>query len=337
VEENDARERVKRRNSVEYRTLGKTGIKISEIGFGAWGIGGTLWQGANDDESIRALHRAVDLGLNFIDTALVYGDGHSENLVGTVLKERTELLYCASKIPPKNGKWPARPGTALRDAFPYDHIIKSTEMSLKNLGLDRIDVQQFHVWDDEWAADSEWQDAIASLKEQEKIRFFGISLNDHQPENALKVGATGLVDSFQVIYNIFDQSPEKTLFPLCKEKNIGIIVRVPLDEGGLTGKITPETTFPSGDFRNRYFRDDRKQQVAERTHALAKLLGKEAVTLPELALRYCLHHPVVSTVIPGMRNVANVEANCRISNGRKLSDGMIEEIHEHKWERNFYS
>jgi aryl-alcohol dehydrogenase-like predicted oxidoreductase len=336
VEETDTGEIGKRRNSVEYRALGKTGLKISEIGFGAWGIGGTLWQGAKDDESIRALHRAVDLGLNFIDTALVYGDGHSESLVGTVIKERKEPLHVASKIPPKNGKWPARSGTTLREVFPYDHIIKSTETSLKNLGLDRIDVQQFHVWDDEWATDSEWQDAIAKLKEQEKIRFFGISLNDHQPENALKVGATGLVDSFQVIYNIFDQSPEKTLLPLCKEKNIGIIVRVPLDEGGLTGKITPETTFPNGDFRNHYFRDDRKQQIAERTHALIKLLGREAGTLPELALRFCLHHPAVSTVIPGMRSVRNVEANCHISDGRKLSDGMMAEIHQHKWERNFY-
>jgi aryl-alcohol dehydrogenase-like predicted oxidoreductase len=321
---------------LEYRKLGKTGLKISEIGFGAWGIGGTLWQGAKDDESIRALHRAVDLGLNFIDTALVYGNGHSENLVGKVMKERKEQLYVASKIPPKNGKWPARSGTMLREAFPYDHIIKSTETSLKNLHVDSIDVQQFHLWDDDWAPDAEWQDAIAKLKEQGKIRFFGISINYHQPDNALKVGATGLVDSFQVIYNIFDQTPVNNLFPLCQEKNIGIIVRVPLDEGGLTGKITSETKFPAEDFRNHYFRDDRKQQVVERTNALAQLLGKEAVTLPELALRFCLHHPAVSTVIPGMRSVANVDANCRFSDRRKFSDRMITEIRKHKWERNFY-
>ncbi len=321
---------------MEFRKLGKTSLKISEIGFGAWGIGGTLWYGAKDDESIRALHRAVDLGLNFIDTALVYGDGHSENLVGKVIKERKERLYIASKIPPKNGKWPAPSGTKLREAYPYDHIIKSTETSLKNLNIDTIDVQQFHVWDDDWTPDAEWQDAIAKLKEQRKIRFFGISINDHQPDNALKVAATGLVDSFQVIYNIFDQTPEKNLFQLCQEKNIGIIIRVPLDEGGLTGKITTETKFPAGDFRNHYFRDDRKQQIVERTNALTQLLGKEAATLPELALRFCLHHPAVSTVIPGMRSVANVEANCRFSDGRKLSDRMIEEIRKHKWERNFY-
>ena len=321
---------------MEYRKLGKTGLTISEIGYGAWGIGGTLWHGAKDEESLHALHSAVDLGLNFIDTALVYGNGHSENLVGQAMKERKEQLYVASKIPPKNGKWPAPLGTKLREAFPYDHIIKSTETSLKNLHIDSIDIQQFHVWDDDWTPDPEWQDAIAKLKEQGKIRFFGISINDHQPDNALKVCATGLVDSVQVIYNIFDQTPETNLFTLCQEKNIGVIVRVPLDEGGLTGKILSETKFPAGDFRNHYFRDDRKQQVVERTNALTQLLGKEAATLPELALRFCLHHPAVSTVIPGMRSVANVEANCRFSDGRKLSDRMIAEIRKHKWERNFY-
>jgi aryl-alcohol dehydrogenase-like predicted oxidoreductase len=321
---------------MEYRKLGKTGLTISEIGYGAWGIGGTLWHGAKDEESLHALHSAVDLGLNFIDTALVYGNGHSENLVGQAMKERKEQLYVASKIPPKNGKWPAPLGTKLREAFPYDHIIKSTETSLKNLHIDSIDIQQFHVWDDDWTPDPEWQDAIAKLKEQGKIRFFGISINDHQPDNALKVCATGLVDSVQVIYNIFDQTPENNLFTLCQEKNIGVIVRVPLDEGGLTGKILSETKFPAGDFRNHYFRDDRKQQVVERTNALTQLLGKEAATLPELALRFCLHHPAVSTVIPGMRSVANVEANCRFSDGRKLSDRMIAEIRKHKWERNFY-
>jgi aryl-alcohol dehydrogenase-like predicted oxidoreductase len=321
---------------MEYRKLGKTGLTISEIGYGAWGIGGTLWHGAKDEESLHALHSAVDLGLNFIDTALVYGNGHSEKLVGQVMKERKEQLYVASKIPPKNGKWPAPLGTKLREAFPYDHIIKSTETSLKNLHIDSIDIQQFHVWDDDWTLDAEWQDAIAKLKEQGKIRFFGISINDHQPDNALKVCAIGLVDSCQVIYNIFDQTPENNLFTICQEKNIGIIVRVPLDEGGLTGSIISETKFPAGDFRNHYFRDDRKQQVVERTNALTQLLGKEAATLPELALRFCLHHPAVSTVIPGMRSVANVEANCRFSDGRKLSDRMIAEIRKHKWERNFY-
>jgi aryl-alcohol dehydrogenase-like predicted oxidoreductase len=321
---------------MEYRTFGKTGIKVSEIGYGAWGIGGAMWQGSKDDKSLRALHRAIDLGLNFIDTALVYGDGHSENLVGKVIKERKEQLYVTSKIPPKNRRWPALPGSALREVFPFDHIIKCTEMSLKNLGVDTIDVQQFHVWDDAWATETEWQDAIAKLKEQGKIRFFGISLNNHEPDNALKVAATGFIDSFQVIYNIYDQTPENNLFPLCQKRGIGIIVRVPLDEGGLSGNINSDTNFPEGDFRNSYFRGNRKQEVAEHTDALKKLLGNEAATLAELALRFCLHHPAVSTVIPGMRSISNVEANCLLSDGRKLSESLIAELRTYTWERDFY-
>ena len=311
-------------------------MKVSEIGYGAWGIGGQMWQGSEDHESLRALHHAIDLGLNFIDSALVYGDGHSENLIGNVIRERKERLYVTSKVPPKNLQWPAVPGTTLREVFPFDHIIKCTEMSLKNLGVDTIDVQQFHVWDDAWAAEAEWQDAIAKLKEQGKILFFGMSLNNHEPDNALKVAATGLVDSFQVIYNIYDQTPENNLFPLCREHNIGIIVRVPLDEGGLSGNITAETMFPKGDFRNSYFRNDRKKQVFEHADTLKKLLGKEAATLPELALRFCLHHSAVSTVIPGMRSVKNVEANCLLSDGRKLSESLIAELRNHTWERDFY-
>jgi aryl-alcohol dehydrogenase-like predicted oxidoreductase len=321
---------------MEYRALGQTGLNISEIGYGAWGIGGSMWQDSNDDESFRALHRAIDLGLNFIDTALVYGDGHSENIIGKVIKERKERLYVTSKIPPKNRKWPAVPGTTLREVFPFDHIITCTETSLKNLGVDTIDVQQFHVWDDAWTSDTEWQDAVAALKEQGKIRFFGISLNNHEPDNALKVAASGLVDSFQVIYNIYDQTPENNLFPLCLKNKIGIIVRVPLDEGGLSGNISAETIFPKGDFRNSYFRNDRKKQVAAHTDALRKLLGKEAATLPELALRFCLHHPAVSTVIPGMRSIKNVEANCMLSDGRKLSQTLLDELRSHTWDRDFY-
>jgi aryl-alcohol dehydrogenase-like predicted oxidoreductase len=319
-----------------YRSLGKTGLTISEIGYGAWGIGGMMWMGAADEESRKALHRAIDLGLNFIDTALVYGDGHSEVLIGKVLKERKERLIVASKIPPKNRQWPARSGTPLRQAFPREHIVECTERSLKNLGVETIDIQQFHVWTDDWAEDAEWQEAVAKLKEQGKIRFFGISLNDHQPESALEVASKGLVDTCQTIFNIFDQTPESRFFPLCREKGIGVIVRVPLDEGGLSGKITPETEFPAGDFRNNYFRGDRKKQVYDRAEKLKSLLGNEAESLPELALRFCLHHPAVSTVIPGMRTVPHVESNCRLSDGRSLSAESITKLRAHAWSRNFY-
>jgi aryl-alcohol dehydrogenase-like predicted oxidoreductase len=321
---------------MKYRTFGKGPFKVSEIGYGAWGIGGALWQGATDDESMRALHKAIDLGLTFIDTALAYGEGHSESLVGRAVKEHKERVYVATKIPPKNGQWPARKGVPIREAFPHDYIVRKTETSLKNLNIDSIDLQQLHVWDDGWTDEAEWRDAISTLKEQGKIRHFGVSINDHQPGNALKLGATGLVDSFQVIYNIFDQSPEEKLFPFCIDKKIGVIVRVPFDEGSLTGAITPDTTFPEGDFRNGYFRGDRKKQVADRVAKLRGLLGKEAQSLAELALRFTLSHPAVTTVIPGMRTVRNVESNCSVSDGTLLSKALLSELKAHRWDRDFY-
>jgi aryl-alcohol dehydrogenase-like predicted oxidoreductase len=322
---------------VKYRSFGNTGINVSEIGYGAWGIGGALWQGSKDDESMRALHKAIDLGVNFVDTALAYGDGHSESLVAKLLKARKERIAVATKIPPKNGRWPAGAGTKLRDAFPHDYIIECTERSLRNLQADSIDIQQFHVWSDEWVDDTEWSDAIAQLKNEGKVRNFGVSINDHEPENALKLAASGKVDTFQVIYNIFDQSPEEKLFPYCQAHNIGIIVRVPLDEGSLAGAITPASTFQKGDFRARYFRDDRIQQVCDRVSRLEALLGTEAASLAELALRFVITHPAVSTVIPGMRTATNVDANCKVSDGRLLSERMMNELKKHRWQRNFYS
>jgi aryl-alcohol dehydrogenase-like predicted oxidoreductase len=321
---------------MKYRPFGKTGINVSEIGYGAWGIGGAMWQGATDNESMKALHKAVDLGVNFIDTALVYGDGHSEGLVGRLVKERKEHLYVATKVPPKNGEWPARKNSTLKETFPHDYIIRKAEESLKNLGLDSVDLLQLHVWNDDWTDDADWSDAVSKLKAAGKIRFFGVSINDHQPENALKLAATGLVDTFQVIYNVYDQSPQEKLFPFCLEKKIGIIVRVPLDEGGLSGSITTESTFPKGDFRNNYFRGDRKKEIVERVAKLKYAMGSEAQTIAELALRFTLSHPAVSTVIPGMRTVKNVEANCSLADGRLLSEKLIEELTKHRWQRNFY-
>lgn len=321
---------------MRYRPFGKTGITVSEIGYGAWGIGGAMWQGATDVESLRALHKAIDLGVNFIDTALVYGDGHSEGLVGRLVKERKERIYVATKVPPKNGQWPARNGVSLNETFPRDYIIKKTEQSLKNLNLDFVDILQFHVWDDGWTDQGEWFDAIGKLKEEGKIRNFGVSINDHQPENALKLAATGKVDTFQVIYNVFDQSPQDKLFPFCQEKNIGVIVRVPLDEGGLGGSITPDTVFPTGDFRNNYFKGDRKQQIVDRVSKLMHISSAEARSVAELALRFTLSHSAVSTVIPGMRSTKNVEANCVVSDGRPLSANLLTELKNHRWVRDFY-
>jgi aryl-alcohol dehydrogenase-like predicted oxidoreductase len=321
---------------MQQRTLGRTGLEVSEIGYGAWGIGGSMWLGAQDDESLTALNRAVDLGVRLIDTALAYGDGHSEELVGRVVRERGERIVVATKIPPKNLKWPAPDGSDPEDAFPADHIRACTERSLRNLGLDTIDLQQFHVWSDDWVGRGSWLEAIEELKAEGRIRAFGVSINDHQPDNALKLIESGAVDSVQVIYNVFDQSPEDELLDACAEHGIGVLARVPFDEGALTGRIGPDTEFPEGDFRAHYFRDDRKQQVADRVQAILDDLGIEREQLPEFALRYVLSHPAVSAAIPGMRTVRNVERNTAVGDGQGLPDEQLAALKHHRWDRNFY-
>jgi aryl-alcohol dehydrogenase-like predicted oxidoreductase len=318
---------------MRYRKLGRTGLEVSELGYGAWGIGKTMWIGADDEESLRALRRAIELGVNFIDTALRYGGGHSEQLVGQVVREASETVYVATKVPPKNLEWPARAGTPADDAFPGDWVVECAEESLRNLGLETIDVLQFHVWSDDWTGEGTWLDAVERLKADGKIRFFGVSINDHQPENALRLVEAGHVDSVQVIYNVFDQSPEDELFAAVREADVGVIVRVPLDEGGLTGKVTPETKFPKGDFRNSYFGGDRKQEVWDRVQAITRDLEIPVERMPEIALRFCLTDPAVSSVIAGMRAVRNVEANAEAVELGPLSDRELELLRAHRWVR----
>ena len=321
---------------MHYRRLGRTGLEVSEIGYGAWGIGGSSWMGAEDRDSLHALNRAIDLGLNFIDTALAYGDGHSERLVGKVVRERAEDVHVATKVPPRNDRWPAPAGLDPDEVFPADHVRRSTERSLSHLGLERIDLQQLHVWSDEWVGRGSWLEAIQELKEEGKIRFFGVSINDHQPENALALIDTGVVDTVQVIYNVFDQSPEDRLLDACREHDVGVLARVPFDEGSLTGRIGPDSEFPEGDFRNDYFRGDRLQQVDEHVRAILDDLGIERDDLAEVALRYVLSHPAVSTVIPGMRSLRNVERNLAVGDGRGLPAEQVQTLKRHRWDRNFY-
>jgi len=320
---------------MKYRKLGRTDFEVSEIGYGAWGIGASQWLGGNDKESLAALRRAIELGLNFIDTALAYGNGHSEQLVGQVVREAGRRIYVATKAPPKNLLWPAQPGIGIAEVFPYDYILRSTERSLKNLGVETIDLLQLHVWNPEWIGDDDWRRAFAELKSSGKVRAVGISINDHQPDSALEIIETGLIDTVQVIYNIFDQSPERNLFPLAIERGIGVIARVPLDEGSLAGTIDENTRFPAGDFRNEYFKGDRKKQVREHVESLRRDLEADA-NLPEVALRFCLSHPAVSTVIPGMRSLRNAEANCAVPDKGPLPAETLAVLRRHVWDRNFY-
>ena len=324
---------------MQYRELGRTGIRVSEVGFGAWGIGKAMWQGAEDDTSVAALHAALDAGCTFVDTALAYGNGHSERLVAKALEGRRETVAVASKIPPKNQQWPAKPGTPLAAAYPAEWVKRSAERSADNVGR-TLDLLQFHVWRDEWLKAPEWHQVEKTLHQLQAagvMRWVGISINDHDPASALEaVRRADLIAVVQVIYNVFDRSPEDTLFAACRERRVGVIARVPLDEGGLTGKIVPGVSFPKDDWRHGYFGGDRPAQVAARVAKLQPVLLQESKSLVEGALRFCLSHPAVSTVIPGMRTPEHARANCAVSDGRPLSPALLQELKAHEWRRNFY-
>jgi len=315
--------------------LGRTNIKVSEIGYGCWAIGGG-WGKLDDKEAISSIHQAIDLGVNFLDTALAYGNGHSERVIAKALKSVSSPVTIVTKIPPKNWVWPAKSGSSIQEVFPKKWIIECTEKSLSNLKTDCLDLQQFHVWTDSWMQEDEWKESVEQLKKQGKIRFFGVSINDHEPESALSIVQAGLADTVQVIYNIFDQSPEKELFPLCSEKNVGIISRVPLDEGGLSGKFTPETQFDANDWRADYFKGENLAETCRRAELLKFLIRDEIKNLAQGALKFCLSHPSVSTVITGMRKASHVGENCEVSDGKFLKEQELAELKHHAWLRNFY-
>ncbi|RFS19298.1 aldo/keto reductase [Chitinophaga silvatica] len=316
---------------MEYRKFGRTGWQVSEIGYGMWGMAG--WTGSEEEEVNQALDRAIELGCNFFDTAWAYGDGLSEEILNkTIRRHAGKRLYVATKIPPKNRKWPSRPEYNISDVFPADYIVEYTEKSLKNLGVETIDLQQFHVWNDSWSDQDEWKEAITKLQKDGKVRAWGISVNRWEPDNSLETLKTGLIDGVQVIYNIFDQNPEDNLLPLCKKLDIGVIARVPFDEGTLTGTLTKETTFPAGDWRASYFVPENLNSSVDHAEALRPLIP-QGMTMPEMALRFILSNPDIATTIPGMRKLRNVNANMAASDGNALSASLLQELKKHRWDR----
>lgn len=316
---------------MEYRRFGRTGWQVSEIGYGMWGMAG--WTGSDDTQSEQSLDIAVEGGCNFFDTAWGYGSGKSEQILGKLVKRHVDKrLYVATKIPPKNFKWPSKPTYKLEECFPADHIIAYTEKSLQNLGVETIDLQQFHVWEDSWADHEEWQKAIEKLKADGKIQHMGISVNRWEPENVLKTLQTGHISSVQVIYNIFDQAPEDKLFPLCRELDIAVIARVPFDEGTLTGTFTKETTFPEDDWRSTYFVPENLNASVEHADRLRPLIP-HGMTMAEMALRFILSNPDVSTTIPGMRKSQHVNSNVGASDGEGLLQDLLNELRKHRWDR----
>ena len=316
---------------MRYRPFGRLGWQVSDIGYGMWGMGG--WTGSDDKESLASLDRAVARGCNFFDTAFAYGDGHSETLLGETLKRHSGTrLYVATKVPPKNRKWPGRATTPISEVFPYDYIREMTETSLKNLQVDSLDLQQLHVWSDAWVADEGWQRAARDLKREGKIKGFGISVNRWEPANVLRALDTGLVDAVQVVYNIFDQAPEDELFPACERLGVAIIARVPFDEGSLTGTMTADMTWPKGDWRNLYFTPENLRETLEHVDRLKPLVPAGS-TLPDLALRFILHHPAVSTTIPGMRKLSHVDRNTAASDAPALDQALLAALRSHRWDR----
>ena len=315
---------------MKYRTFGRTGLKISDMAYGLWGMSG--WSGSDDRQSLDALQLAVDLGCNFYDSAWAYGEGKSDSLLGQTIARNSKRLYAASKIPPKNDRWPALSEYKYHDVFPPDHVFKYADMIRKNLGTDTIDVLQFHVWDDSWTEKPDFRKTVEKLKQDGIIRFFGLSLNRWEPENGLKAIRTGLVDAVQVIYSIFDQSPEDELFPACQELNIGVIVRVALDEGSLGGKMTRETTFPKSDWRSGYFNAQNLANTMDRVDQLKKILPA-GMSLAEMALRFVNSHPAVSTTIIGMRKLEHVRENIALSDKGPLTPELLQELKKHRWDR----
>jgi len=316
---------------MRYRTFGRLGWRVSEVGYGMWGLAG--WTGREDEETRRSLQLAVDLGSTFFDTALAYGEGHSEQLLGELVRNNPgKGLIVASKIPPKNRIWPSRRGFRLDDVFPADHIRSSTETSLKNLGLPALDLMQFHVWEDDWAADDRWQKAVDALKRDGLVQGIGISVNRWEPTNVVQTLRTGLIDAVQVIYNLFDQNPEDELFPLCRERGVAVIARVPFDEGTLTGTLTKDSRWPEGDWRNTYFVPANLIPSVERADRLRPLVPPGS-SMPDMALRFVLSNPDVATVIPGMRKEKHVRANIASSDAGPLPANLLANLKSHRWER----
>lgn len=316
---------------MQYRRFGRTEMQVSEMGYGMWGLAG--WKDSDDDETWKSLLLSVELGCNFFDTAWAYGDGLSEEILGKLLRQfPNKKLYVATKIPPKNRKWPSKPHFILDEVFPADYIEEYVNDSLKNLGTESIDLMQFHVWEDAWADRDDWKETCARLTREGKVQHWGISINRWEPNNSLRTLETGQISAVQVIYNIFDQNPEDQLFPLCRKLDIGVIARVPFDEGTLTGTLTKDTVFPAGDWRGTYFVPENLIPSVEHAEAL-KPLVPAGMTMAEMALRFILSNPDVHTTIPGMRRERNVRMNMATSDGKGLSLDLLNALKEHRWDR----
>lgn len=320
---------------MQYRTLGRTHWKVSEIGFGGWAIG-SHWGAQDDEDSLAALHKAIDLGVNFIDTAEGYGNGRSERLIAQALKDRREKVVVATKTPPAPGPWPPSPYCRAEQRYSESYLRQNVEQRLRNLNTDCLDILQLHTWTRAWNRDPKPLQTLRKLQKEGKIRHVGISTPEHDQNCVIELMRGGWLDVVQVIYNVFEQEPAAELLPTAQEYNVGIIVRVAFDEGALTGKFTKDTRFGEGDFRRNYFAGDRLARTVDRVERIKKDIEGSGYTMPQAALKFVLAHPAVSTVIPGIRSVAQAEANCGVSDLPPMSPELLEKLHAHNWLRAFW-
>jgi len=290
---------------MHYRTLGRTGLQVSDVGFGAMTIGGEIFGATDDQESLRALHRALDLGMNFIDTADAYGRGHSEGLLAQVLKTRRNEVVLATK---GGNQFTVRQGVR---NFDPDYITSALENSLKRLQIETIDLYQLHNPSPEVMRKGEIFERLDRCKHEGKIRFYGVSLE--KTTDGIVAIETGKPDTLQVVYNILHQDPEEQLFPLAQQENIGIIARVPLERGVLSGRFKATNEFSQKDWRAGVFSEEGLRQVQAAVKKLDFLMKGDVPNLAQAALRFVLSHPAVSSVIPGIRTVKQVEDNLVIS------------------------
>jgi aryl-alcohol dehydrogenase-like predicted oxidoreductase len=328
------------RSIMHHRSFGRHGITCSEIGFGAWAIGGA-WGAQADSDSLAALHRALDLGLNFIDTAAGYGNGRSERLIAQVLSRRAaagkkEKVFVATKTPPAPGEWPPSPYCLAAERYSEAYLRANIEERLRNLGTTRLDLLQLHTWTRAWNRNPTPFQILRQLQREGKIGLVGLSTPEHDQNCVLDLMRDGWVDAVQVIYNLFEQEPAAELLDVARECGVGVIVRVAFDEGGLTGKFTPDTRFPDDDFRSRYFAGDRLARTIARVDEIKKDLAGSGFTLPQAALKFVLAHPAVSTVIPGIRSVAQAEANGAVSDLPPLPPDLLLKLRRHNWRRGIW-
>lgn len=329
---------------MKYRIFGKTGWKVSEIGFGGWQLGDNF--GALDEkEALNTLWHAWEQGINFVDTAQMYGNGKSEERIGKALKQwKGNHIYIASKVQPTAWPKPSDPDPDIEGLYRPDYLREQCEASLQRLGVEAIDLYQLHGWFPSGVQHTEWYEGLRQLKEEGKIREIGVSIRDYRPEDGIDIAQTGKIASEQVVFNLFEQRPVEQLLPVCHEHEVAFIARVPFDESALVGNWTAHTydSWENNDVRKVYFKGERFRKTLDKVEALKETVKAHAGDrrygmLAEVALRFCLSHPEVNVVIPGMKNKEEVNKNIAVSDGEILSDSLLQALKKFRWPRNYHN